>query len=247
MKVLNVLSIDFDYFEVVDAETVCTYFPDGHDYNTKFSEMIWQRRYCENSASNTAINSVKANKTELGILKSLLRKQNPALPVTVCNSHKYIYDEMQLMYKRDKYDAINVVNIDMHHDIFNNNAEIDCGNWVSHIPDISKNYTITWVANPISREVYGLTDDKFNAILNSINDVQTEHFDFVFLCRSDIWTPPHLDREFDKLFTTIINHFKSVSYEGSVSFPRNVDTKTVIDFEKELEKLKKLQEKNNHS
>ena len=54
----------------------------------------------------------------------------------------------------------------MHHDIFNDNAELDCGNWISNLikdnviaKSSPKEYkSIRWIANPISLDTYGLSD-----------------------------------------------------------------------------------------
>ncbi len=59
----------------------------------------------------------------------------------------------------------------------------------------------------------------FPTSVSCLSDMQ---FDIVFLCRSDTWTPPHLDEGFNELVQTCINHFDKVIIEESVKEPRNI-------------------------
>ena len=42
---LRVLSIDFDYFQVVDKDTVQSCYPDGIDLDTSLSTVVWASHY----------------------------------------------------------------------------------------------------------------------------------------------------------------------------------------------------------
>ncbi len=103
----------------------------------------------------------------------------------------------------------------MHHDFFNDNEKVDCGNWISHIFNEygRENIYFKWIANPISLDVYGFTSEE-KSIINaatSLEDICDEKYDYIFLCRSDNWLPPHLDREFYKITDVIRSHFLSGS------------------------------------
>ncbi len=119
----------------------------------------------------------------------------------------------------------------MHHDTFNDNPELDCGNWIKHILNDygEENVGLRWISNPISCEVFGFGDTERNMERNghklfptSVSDILDMQFDLVYLCRSDTWTPPHLDEGFAELVKTCSNHFEKVLIEESVKTPRDI-------------------------
>ena len=170
---------------------------------------------------------------EYDSLLELLSKQNRNCPVMIANSHSHIYGFIQ-SYLRG---TAQITNIDMHHDIINDNAELDCGNWISKLikdkviaKSSPKEYnSIRWIANPISLDTYGLSEDldpqmqKTLANLcqcKSIADIIDEKFDIIYLARSDNWSPPHLDTYFCDLVKKIKERFFDIVVEKSIDKPR---------------------------
>ena len=194
-KELNVLSIDYDFFQTVDIDTLATCYPDGHDLPTEIANVIWATYY---AASFT---------------RRKLEK------VGVDAEKDFIMDE----YKSGEYKRLNLVNIDMHHDMFNENETVDCGNWVSHIVKEIPKTRIKWISNPVSKEAYGLTDRKFEIIENDFESIRDKKWDLIFLCRSDIWTPPHLDREFIDIANLIMETSAECRYMPVVMTSRYED------------------------
>ena len=97
------------------------------------------------------------------------------------------------------YDTINIDHLDMHHDIFSDNQDsLNCGNWLSFIKE-EMNTNVTWIANPISKEVYGLDGKEFDVVRTDLKEIQNHTWNMIFLCRSDNWLPPHLDGYFEDL------------------------------------------------
>lgn len=48
MKQLNVLSIDMDFFQDVDLETLMRCYPDGHDFaSPMLAQIIWGSHYSD--------------------------------------------------------------------------------------------------------------------------------------------------------------------------------------------------------
>ncbi len=238
MKTLKVLSIDFDYFQNVSEDVMQSYYPDGHDHNTFISSIVWQPIYFYEE-SNKPIMEVTLNKTEYDLACALLSKQSPMAYVMVRNSHVHIYDVIKEHFKKGKYDNVKITHIDMHHDMFNNNSEVDCGNWLSHVASEIPT-EVTWVANPVSRSAFGLGGSKFDMIKSSIDEVPFMQYDIIYICRSDCWLPPHLDRYFDSLFTMLDKIFASVVYEGSISEPRDIDYTPRSSHKDECDELYKL-------
>ena len=70
---LNILSIDFDFFQIVDKNTLLTCYPDGHDFSTDLSKIIWSQYYA-NPQTCDKINAVTANHKLIGDLKTKLKK-----------------------------------------------------------------------------------------------------------------------------------------------------------------------------
>jgi len=206
---LNILSIDFDYFQKVDPETLYCY-PDGHDFGAEMSMMIWAGHYA-NKHESEKILKVEVDTDKIEKIKRIIKKACPVdSPVMICNSHKHAYQFIKQVYSDNgRRGRVHVYNVDMHHDLFNNNLNVDCGNWVSHIlKDIPKS-TITWIANPISRQMYGLDESRFSMVSEDLSTLDGIQFDALFICRSDIWTPPHLDSYFRDLANAVADHMIS--------------------------------------
>ena len=135
--------------------------------------------------------------------------------------------------------------IDFHHDRYSNNLnDYDCGNWALMLEKISSSeYSeIAWV----SRE----DSDKRNLEFNNFfvdrpidNDISLSHDikdyfgdnppDIVFLCKSSIWSPPHLDNYFDML-VDILKQFDLCYYTNNIANRWNSDIKTMIKNQQSL-------------
>lgn len=208
---MKFLSIDFDFFQDVSEETVRRY-PDGIDLPTEATAIVWASRY----AQYPELLDVKLKTEEYEQLLGLLKKQSRNSSVLIANSHKHIYTYIKEV---NKTSDIDIVNIDMHHDMFNDNPEVDCGNWLGHIKK-EYNASVRWIANPISLKVYGFKKDELDEaekiISYSIKDIFNEKFDAIFLCRSDTWTPPHLDSYFTVLCNLLSKKFVEVKAEKKV-------------------------------
>ena len=224
MITINILSIDFDYFQNVVLSDLYAY-PDGIDNNTALSEIIWGGIY--GGVSGEAIEQITIRKTELNAAKRLIRKQKRNIPVMITNSHKHIYDFIHEY--ADVNEPLRLVNVDMHHDMFNDGLELDdpvldCGNWVSFIIKEYKT-DFTWIANPVSSKMYGLghieTKNAIDKLIStSLKHIKDMQFDAIFLCRSDTWTPPHLDCYFTELCTCMLDHFGEIYAEKNITNSR---------------------------
>ena len=93
---------------------------------TNLSEIVWGSKY---AMYEDKLAEVSLLFDEYDALLTLLYKQNRNCPVMIANSHSHIYGFIH-SYLRGK---IQITNIDMHHDIINDNAELDCGNWISNL------------------------------------------------------------------------------------------------------------------
>ena len=224
---MRVLSIDFDYFQNV-SEKVLLCYPDGIDNNTTMSEIAWGGRYAN---PRNEIDKVGIMKKEFDAIKRKLRTIDPACPIMIAGSHKHIYDFICGLC--DENETLSVVNVDMHHDFTNDSPELDCGNWLSYLAERQKNgggkFRFTWVANPVSASMYDLDDPDEpdlnllkSLMLTSLSEIKGRSFDAIFLCRSDTWSPPHLDKYFTELCDLMREHFKNGVIEKDIDKPRTM-------------------------
>lgn len=210
----SVLSIDFDYFQEVSLETVKTLYPDSIDLSPELSATVWA-----SYEEYKVVNDISINKTEMKALERLLDAQRDVKNIMISHTHKDIYN----FIKNGINDRnVNITNIDMHHDMFNKNKTLDCGNWLSYVEKDCNKLNINWVCNPISEEMYGLNNIK-DLLFHSIDELDKTYnqYDYIFLCRSDNWLPPHLDKDFDKLSKRIISRFKCpIRFDTRLRFDR---------------------------
>lgn len=203
-QTLNVLSIDFDYFQKVSRDILLNDYPAGCDLSTELSIYTWSGYY-NNPKSAKELQKVEILEDELNHLKKLLLSDclSDDADVMITNSHVFIYDLI--------------------HDFVNGSEEVDCGNWVSHLyKDYGDHFKFNWVVNPISREMFDLNEEIFDKkLLKSLADIKIKDFDVVFLCRSDNFFAPHLDPYFDEIVRLIESRFHDIRIEKSVNEVRD--------------------------
>lgn len=211
MKPLKVLSIDMDFFQDVDIETLVNCYPDGHDWAAPMlAALIWSSHY-SNPYQSERLRSVTCPEDLFNTLVDILNNQDTSVPVLVSQSHLQIYNfihEEMLVQERTTLD---LVNIDMHHDMFTDVTDrVDCGNWVNAIMN-DLPAQVTWISHPLSSE---LMDDKsgdgIEVIVNNFDNIKDKQFDAIFLCRSDMWYAPHLDSKFQELVDLLVDRFENI-------------------------------------
>lgn len=280
-KNFNILSIDFDFFQDVSKDTMSRYYPDGIDLGTEISKFVWAGYYA-NPNSSKHLEKVGILYKEYNTLKEILMNNTSKnIPILIANSHfniyKFIHENCDKAKNKDK--KINLINIDMHHDMFNNDKSVDCGNWLNYIiKDYSENnlnkLNIQWIANPISYDCFNLNKEIENIILKQTKQLnesknikkykkykeitaleQLENlnqkiikdnykFDLIFLCRSDAWFPPHLDKYFEELVYLLVCEYTNVVAENHVLYCRDIDE--IVKKEKEIYKDIKKNQRNSH-
>lgn len=206
MDEFKVMSIDFDYFQKIDdGDILRKCYPDGLDLKTELSTLVWAPYY-ENPQTKDLLQSVGIMEDEFGKIKELIKNQSKFTTFVATNSHVEIYSIINQLMDISDAKRLDVTNIDMHHDMVNGNKTLDCGNWISFLKKKYPNTSVHWISNPISKEMYGMTDVCYDMIDTSIgDDVLQKQYDLVFLARSDNWTPPHLDSRFNELLNVARN------------------------------------------
>lgn len=224
----KILSIDWDYFINATATQRSMLFPDGGNESLTYElqDFIWNRHY-----TNPELEDIGILKKEYELINKMLRKfvdkclhnkkvDSPA-EVLCTVSHRWIYDFITLRTNRDE--EFEVYNVDFHHDMYcykTEGQEVNCGNWVNCLLERRPNMQYHWVKREDSDdEVIG--GYKVDCPINTLEDIKDLDFDYVFLCRSDCWSPPHLDNYFETLWVLMIRSMP-ISIESKVSHIRKV-------------------------
>lgn len=199
-----------DFFQDVDYDTIIQCYPDGHDYSAMLSAIVWSGHY-SNPNEAKRLNNVTCPDESLQTLKYILGKQLQKTPVFISQTHLDIYNFIHEQLEIQGAQFLEVVNIDMHHDMFTDYLDgVDCGNWAHHIrQEVPTRFT--WISHDISEEAmdYSVIHDlhEVNIIKNDLHTIEEMRFDAIFLCRSDAWYPPHLDGKFNELVECLSNFY----------------------------------------
>lgn len=197
---VNLLSIDWDYFLTATYDERLKYFPDAsnEDIPPKIQELIWASKYAR---FGKLLTDIKIN--NLILIQDILASIPPYAIVGISESHKesyYLFNE-RLRYCGDE--EVNLLLIDHHSDTRSyfkevDEQSVDCGNWLAHFIREHQG-SFRWLCNTDS------SDTGFPKKLERITDIKDAHikdtaWDAVHICRSDVWSPPHLDVDFKKIF-----------------------------------------------
>ena len=245
-KPLNVLSIDWDYFIDATLEQRMTLFPDGNDtLGSELNKIIWQSRYAENEE----LSRIKYDEEAFnGMMDYLYRVRknykSPYVKVMITNSHKHIYDFVTKNSDKDR--PIRMFHIDYHTDSYGFQAELDCGNWVDHLNkylyDRARKFsTIQWLGREDSEAIIGspklLQQTEIDGCIERTVDkfFHGEIPDLIFICKSNPWSPPHLDSYFDKMFGIA----KKI---GHVWYTNFIENRYTDEFKSNYKELRKAYE-----
>jgi len=226
---MKILSIDWDYFINCSDDFRTLYFPDGgnEDIGSAMSNFIWSQRY----AQNPDIEKVKVRESDIDTVKKIIDNPEHFFYFISTDSHKHLGEFLLVDSMADKVKDLEIVNIDHHHDAYNIGEKLNCGNWINKLEEAHPDVKIRWVNNCDSDK----TDDPHITCV-SLDSIKGETFDIVYLCRSGIWSPPHLDKQF-----TALNRFiaKRTMY---ALFREEIPNRWDEDFKKDIKTQKALLE-----
>lgn len=220
---MNVLSIDWDYFIDCTQDEICFLFPDGGNENIgiQLSNQIWAMHYAKSSYSNFSrvnreLKDIGINKESLNfVLLTILNNSKSHTCIQLSESHTTIYDLILETYTRTG-EKVDIYNIDHHSDTYNLGSELNCGNWVNYLDTLNCINNYTWIQNVNTKETLNQRDFE-HCNVNTTTDLtildNIPHWDIIFICKSSIWTPPHLDNEFRIFYDTL----KTMGYDFSDS------------------------------
>lgn len=156
---------------------------------------------------------------------------NNKIPVMIASSHVKIYNFIHDHCNIN--DKLNITNIDMHHDMFDAAPDkIHCGNWLKVIISEYKTVNTTWICNPVSLENMNKPD--INTIIDDLTGIKNIDFDMIFLCRSDNWTAPQLDKYFVILAECLGKISSKLDLENVLESRYNNSFKEMVDAERNI-------------
>ena len=228
---MKILSIDWDYFINCSASDRIMKFPDGGNerLGSAMSTYVWGTRY----GVCPEIKDIKVRSKELDILKKVIdRNQNKYLYVSA-DSHKHLGDFILQpdMEKAIKKEGLTIINIDHHSDYYNIGTELNCGNWLNKVMEKYPETKVTWIKNEDSDD-----EDFPFEVTADINRAYKETYDVIYLCRSGVWSPPHLDKEFG-----VLNRFASKRCDLPL-LREQIVNRWDSEFIKDIEQSKQLSE-----
>ena len=203
MGKFRILSIDWDYFINATADERAFYFPDsGNEHLPEFLQnSIWASRYCQDG--DQKLEDFKVDDEEVEHIRHIVYHQNPSFKADVQESHALLYSFAKSLFEKSAEDTLEIVNIDFHHDVYDfYNEKVHCGNWLAHIITEYPDGEYHWIRKDDSDELLvefkGSIKEHMGMI--SFEELFNEDFDYVFVCKSGMWSPPHLDKEFISTF-----------------------------------------------
>lgn len=232
------LSLDWDYFVGASKEDMEDHFPASFvHYSEGVCSDEWRDVYDDHPhlfkvkprpeyyALLSIVHTAAANKPGVPLFEKL----------HVCVSHADMY--AFILSNLTPEDTCDLLHVDFHHDCFIGMGELDCGNWLRCVKELDKKNAIesVWFApDGCLESPSGMGEhmkDYLNGIFSRIvtrpkdgahaleaPDRFFETFEpymaqgeevYVFLCRSDQWTPPHLDGYFHDLSKVLNSYSKT--------------------------------------
>lgn len=200
MKRVKILSIDFDYFINATIKERNEKFPKGLDEAPKeLLEQMWEESYM-----------IHPEIRDIGVIPSYkfmcyYLAHHKFEKVLIADSHKEI---KQLIDEVPKEVPLEVYNIDFHHDMyhyFSSGEEVNCGNWARKLVHEGRYYNsdYIWIKRKDS-DIMTLGGEvccyKKTYLKTALRGMK---FDYVFICKSPEWTPPHLYKEYEYMTNCI--------------------------------------------
>lgn len=192
----SILSIDFDYFIDVSAEDRERLFPDGSD-EVPQEQLIsmWNESY----KKYPEIKGIDVIEEYFYVKKLLEKCKIKKDSIFIADTHKDIKNVIDLVPKDEE---LKVVNIDFHHDCYHyfiGGDKYNCGNWLRRLVEDRPETKVKWIRREDS-QISSLEGDFPFENTTNIRTLELDEYDYIFICKSPEWTPPHLDDRFDGIF-----------------------------------------------
>jgi len=191
------LSIDFDYFVGCSAKERAALFPKMDEtYSFEEQSALWRAAYKKTLEKLAGITI----HPDFKVIEGVCRNYRGISMVE--DSHKHIYQ--WIMELTGEEEAFEVYNIDFHHDMYClrlGEEKVNCSNWARVLKEERPQMQYYWIKREDSEEK--ALGGKVEAETKPLACIKELSFDYLYLCRSSVWCPPHLDRYFTHLFAIL--------------------------------------------
>lgn len=236
---MNILSVDWDYFIKASEEQRLLLFPDGGEFPYIVQTEIWKSLY---SCAEDRLLKIKVDNIKFRTMNTFLSYAT-FKKVCVARSHAHI---VPFIERNLDGNPLNIVHFDHHHDMFySGSSKLNCGNWLRKFTldcrEEEKANRVMWVrrvdSQVNSNEFPEGVPVKSTTLFSRELFNKENHFDCLFICRSDAWSPPHLDEYFTKLIVDL-------EWGHSMEFAEYVDDNRYTDeFKAQYRQERKVRER----
>ena len=184
------LSVDFDYFPACSSSQRGALFPRcGEEEQDARILAAWREVYALHPAELPAVGVIPAYYRFLGLFADC------RCEASVAESHANLVPV--ILERPGPGEVFEVRNVDFHHDRYCLRApgrRYSCANWAAELE----------LERPGMRYLWTAREDSETALLGGGSvepapddtEILKQTYDFIFLCRSGNWSPPHLDTHF---------------------------------------------------
>ena len=218
--VVNLLTLDWDYFFTASEEIRKRCFQIFWYENIPLQQALYSWGFSYYDYGEELLD-IKVKPEIYDILDKI--KLNRSAVVYICNSHTNAYYQFSsFLRKYRKNPRLNLLNVDHHSDTLHEikgltgpmDKEVHCGNWLYRfIKENKGNYC--WLGNEDSEKIALPSSLKFCTDVKS-SRLESFTWDALLICRSDVWSPPHLDDEFTKIFKAYVDGKNAIVLDDEV-------------------------------
>lgn len=219
---LRVLSVDWDYYiKATEEERDKLFISSEFELSeAKAKDNAWAVCY----TSNPELIDIDIDMAKFTSLQSYMHRflefrhyeKNRLVTPYLCahENHGELYTIIQnYLREHPEKTELEVVNIDYHHDCFLYGGEnLNCSNWVRLLyenPDIPFRYS--WIRGKDSQPENNYKMRTYLTLSRFMKFNPKFRPEIIFFCRSDTWTPPHLDK---KLYKFLSPYNRALGIEG---------------------------------
>ncbi len=227
------LTIDWDYLINASAKFRDLHFPDcpNESYSNDLKRQLWEHKY----SCDSKLKEVGIKQKEYDFLLEFVHKiinENKDINILVSDSHKFMYSFVNShMGNNEEFE---VINFDFHHDMYDyrtSDEEVNCGNWCSELYKDFPKMHYKWVGQEDSNlgllgcthisDIYPRTTvvlDNTYLIAKTLNEGKEyyQSFNGIHICKSSMWSPPHLDSKFNEFIESVAKEVPSIAVKEDV-------------------------------
>jgi hypothetical protein len=233
---MKVLSVDWDFF--INSRGYELYYLQGYNDNTPSAVLneAWAEKYMLSQGGLFSAN-VEGDLCER--IASVIEAHRG--DYIACENHGRIFGflESGIGYSEE---PVEIHNFDYHHDayVWGIGNAVNCANWVRRIIEKLPNSEYNWYYRSRSDMMHLGGDIRNENFIrcHPVYEIDWDEFlklrfDIVFVCRSDIYSPPHLDADFIRYMIPNIraaDRMSSMTIEDCLLKPRPIPIESTVRF-----------------